>query len=94
MIGKNSFLTKSNNGFTEKLKTLSSKVEKNAYIKYTSNKLKQLIEDAESPYIVLFIGKEKAGKTSLINALIGRNILPEGNRTHVNTLIRYGKKKE
>jgi Dynamin family len=92
MIGKNSFLTKTNNGFTEKLKTLSSKVEKNAYIKYTSNKLKQLIEDAESPYIVLFIGKEKAGKTSLINALIGRNILPEGNRTHVNTLIRYGKK--
>lgn len=36
MIGKNSFLTKSNNGFTEKLKTLSSKVEKNAYLKYTS----------------------------------------------------------
>lgn len=80
--------------FVEKLKILSNKIEQNSYIKYTSNKLKQIIEDAESPVMIIFLGKERVGKTTLINALIGRNLFSVGNKlpTHVNSLVRYGKK--
>lgn len=80
--------------FVEKLKILSNGIEQNSYLKYSSNKLKQLIEDAESPLMVIFLGKERVGKTSLINAIIGRNLLPVGNKnpTFVNTFVRYGEK--
>lgn len=64
-------------GMVEKLKVLSSILEKNSYIKDTSFKLDQLIEDAQSPYRILFIGSEIEGKNTLINALVERNLLPE-----------------
>lgn len=79
-------------GMVEKLKVLSSILEKNSYIKDTSFKLDQLIEDAQSPYRILFIGSEIEGKNTLINALVERNLLPEKNEPHVNIFIRYGQK--
>lgn len=76
----------------EKLNHLLEQLQQNSYLKYTSNKLKQLIEDAQSPLMMIFLGKERVGKTSLINALIGRNLLSVGNKlpTYVNTFVRYG----
>lgn len=75
-----------------KLKILSSIIEKNSYIRDTSNKLKQLLEDAESSYRILFIGNESEEKNSLINALIGRKLLSEKNDAYVHIFIRYGEK--
>lgn len=79
-------------GMVGKLKILSSIIEKNSYIRDTSNKLKQLLEDAESSYRILFIGSESEEKNSLINALIGRKLLTEKNDAYVHIFIRYGEK--
>lgn len=76
----------------ERLKPLHSILSRNHYIKDTTARLKQIIEDAESQPIVLFLGKERVGKTTVINSLIGRNLLEDrpSEPTRTNTFIKYG----
>lgn len=58
----------------ERLKPLHSILSQNSYVKDTTTRLKRIIDDADSQPIVLFIGKERVGKTTVINSLIGRNL--------------------
>lgn len=76
----------------EQLKPLHVTLSQNPYIKDTTNRLKQIINDAESQPIVLFVGKERVGKTTLINSLLGRNLLVDSKQepTNVHTFIKYG----
>lgn len=76
----------------ERLKPVKSLLGKNTYIKDTTRKLNRLIEDASSNTIVLVMGKERVGKTTIINSILGGEILPTNHRlpTSVNTFIKYG----
>jgi len=78
--------------FIERLKLLAVMLERNSYVKSTTFKLKQLIKDAETPQMILIMGKERVGKTTLLNALIGRNLLSASTSypTAANTFVRYG----
>jgi len=80
----------------EQLKQLHTIIARNLYIQDVTKRLQRLIEDAQSPPIILFIGRERVGKTTLINALLGREILSSNKMysTAVNTYIRYGKQEE
>ncbi|MGN7478237.1 dynamin family protein [Solibacillus silvestris] len=76
----------------ERLKPLHVILSQNSYVKDTTTRLKRIIDDASSQPIVLFIGKERVGKTTLINSLIGRNLLEDSNLepTSTNTFLKYG----
>ena len=76
----------------ERLKPLHVILSQNSYVKDTTNRLKQIIDDAASQPIVLFVGKERVGKTTLINSLLGRNLLVDSTQepTNVHTFIKYG----
>lgn len=76
----------------EMLKPLHSILSQNSYVKDTTTRLKRIIDDAGSQPIVLFIGKERVGKTTLINSLIGRNLLEDrpSEPTRTNTFLKYG----
>ena len=76
----------------ERLKPLHIILSQNSYIKDTTSRLKRIIDDANSQPIVLFVGKERVGKTTLINGLIGRNLLEDSplEPTSVNTFLKYG----
>lgn len=76
----------------ERLKPLHSILSQNSYVKDTTTRLKRIIDDAGSQPIVLFIGKERVGKTTLINSLIGRNLLEDraSEPTRTNTFLKYG----
>ncbi|MEK4385853.1 dynamin family protein [Solibacillus sp. FSL W7-1464] len=76
----------------ERLKPLHSILSRNHYVKDTTTRLKQIIGDAESQPIVLFIGKERVGKTTVINSLIGRNLLEDhpSQQTRTHTFLKYG----
>lgn len=76
----------------ERLKPLHVILSQNSYVKDTTNRLKQIIDDAASQPIVLFVGKERVGKTTLINSLLGRNLLEDSTNepTNVHTFIKYG----
>ena len=78
--------------FIEHLKQLHTILMKNHYIHDTTKRLKQLIDDAQNPPMIAFIGKEQVGKTTLMNALLGRAIFPTGQiaNTAANIFIRYG----
>lgn len=78
--------------FIERLKLLAVMLERNTYVKSTTTRLKQLIKDAETPQMILILGKERVGKTTLINALIGRNLLSASTShpTAANTFVCYG----
>lgn len=78
--------------FIERLKLLLVKLEQNSYVKDTTNRLKRIIQDAESQSMMLVIGKERVGKSTLINSLIGREILTTGTSqpTATNTFVRFG----
>ncbi|MGE7981922.1 dynamin family protein [Solibacillus sp. NPDC093137] len=76
----------------ERLKPLHSILSRNSYVKDTTSRLKQIIDDADSQPIVLFLGKERVGKTTVINSLIGRNLLEDrpSESTRTNTFLKYG----
>lgn len=76
----------------ERLKPLHIILSQNSYIKDTTRRLKRIIEDAESQPILLIVGKERVGKTTLINSLLGRVLLEDSTNkpTTTNTFLRYG----
>ncbi|MEK5185022.1 dynamin family protein [Solibacillus sp. FSL W7-1324] len=76
----------------ERLKPLHSMLSRNNYVKDTTSRLNQIISDADSQPIVLFLGKERVGKTTVINSLIGRNLLEDrlSEPTRTNTFLKYG----
>lgn len=76
----------------ERLKPLHVILSQNSYVKDTTRRLKRIIDDAESQPIVLVLGKERVGKTTLINSLIGRALLEDHTDlpTNTNTFLRYG----
>ena len=59
----------------ERLKPLHVMLAQNTYVKDTTKRLKRIIEDAQEQSTILFIGKERVGKTTIINALLGRELL-------------------
>ncbi|MGM9951312.1 MAG: GTPase [Lysinibacillus sp.] len=76
----------------ERMKSLHGLVSQNSYIKDTTNRLKRIIDDASTPITILLLGKERVGKTTVINALLGREALSvsKAHSTSVNTFIRFG----
>lgn len=76
----------------ERLKPLHVILSQNTYVKDMTNRLNRIIEDASSQPIMLFLGKERVGKTTLINSLLGRSLLEDSKNepTHVNAFIKYG----
>ena len=66
-------------------------------IKSTSNeklerKLNSARDNLENLFSIVFIGEFSTGKSTIINALLGKNILPEGitPTTDQITIIKYG----
>ena len=84
--------TSHNETLINEFKNLHSILSKNTYIRDTTNKLHRLIDDATSNVQILLIGKERVGKSSLINAMLGRDLIPivENCPTEVNMFIKYG----
>lgn len=78
--------------FIERLKPLHVILSQNTYVKDMTNRLNRIIEDATSQPIMLILGKERVGKTTLINGLLGRSLLEDNKNepTYVNTFIKYG----
>lgn len=76
----------------DRLKPLHVILSQNTYVKDTTNRLKRIIDDAGSQPIIVFLGKDRVGKTTLINSLIGRNLLEDNKNepTYVNTFLKYG----
>ena len=76
----------------DRMKSLYGLISQNSYIRDTTNRLKLLIEDASAPITILLLGKERVGKTMVVNALLGREVLSVSNEysTSVNTFIRFG----
>lgn len=76
----------------ERLKPLEVILSQNSYVRDVTRRLHRLIEDAENEQLLLLLGKERVGKTSLINALLGRQLLATHTAfpTSANTFIRYG----
>ena len=76
----------------ETFSSLESILKSNSYIQDTTKKLHYILEDAASNTQILFVGKEGVGKTSVVNALLGRELLPSSLKipTEVNTFIKYG----
>lgn len=76
----------------ERLKPLEIILSQNSYVRDVTRRLNRIIEDAQSQSMVLLLGKERVGKTSIINGLLGRQLLSVHNAhpTCANTFIRYG----
>ena len=76
----------------ERMKPLHVLLSQNTYVKDTTKRLKRIIDDASSQTMILVMGKERVGKTTLINALLGRELLSASSEhpTAANTFIRYG----
>ncbi|MGE7624379.1 dynamin family protein [Viridibacillus sp. NPDC096237] len=82
--------------FVAKLKSLNMILSTNTYVKGTNKVLERIIEDAQNQTMILLIGMTGSGKTSLVNALLKRTVLPSkmARATAVNTMIRYGQIEE
>lgn len=80
----------------DRLKQLKDILAQNSYVSDATRRLDRIIDDAQNPPTILFLGKERVGKTTLINALLGRDVLSltDKNPTAVNMFIRYGKQEE
>lgn len=78
--------------FIERLKPLEVILSRNSYVRDLTKRLNRMIEDAENKQLLLILGKERVGKTSLINGLMGRQLLPVHTAfpTRANTFICYG----
>jgi len=59
------------------------------------NKLIAVIENLENLFSIVFIGEFSTGKSSIINTLLGQDVLPEGitPTTDMITVMRYGDQK-
>lgn len=59
-------------------------------------RLKSAIDNIENLFLIVFMGEFSTGKSSIINALVGNKVLPEGitPTTDRITMIRYGEKSE
>ncbi|MFJ7662593.1 dynamin family protein [Lysinibacillus sp. NPDC097162] len=82
--------------FVDRLRQLHSIIVQNTYVKDTAKHLNRIIQDANNETMVLIVGKQRVGKTTLVNGLLGRSILPvsDQNPTGVNTFLRYGENEE
>lgn len=80
----------------EKLRKLHGILIQNTYIKDTSKHLDRIIQDANNQTMVLIVGKERVGKTTVVNGLLGRALLSVNDRnpTAVNTFLRYGEREQ
>lgn len=60
------------------------------------SKLRSAIDNIENLFLIVFMGEFSTGKSSVINALVGEKVLPEGitPTTDRITIIKYGEKKE
>ncbi|HWP90759.1 MAG TPA: dynamin family protein [Thermodesulfobacteriota bacterium] len=77
------------------LESLSSEIKALSYQDF-ENKLNAVKENLENLFSIVFIGEFSTGKSSIINALLGEKILPEGitPTTDKITILRYGQAKE
>ena len=69
------------------LRQLHGIIVQNTYVKDTAKHLNRIIQDANNETMILIVGKERVGKTSLVNGLLGRQVLPVSDHhpTGVNT---------
>lgn len=74
------------------LQQIEQALASNTYVRATTKLLQQLLADVERNPIVLIVGKEGVGKTSVINAYLRAPILcsREKERTKVHTMVQYG----
>lgn len=79
-----------------KLRKLHGILIQNTYIKDTTKHLDRIIQDANNQTMVLIVGKERVGKTTVVNGLLGRALLSVNDRnpTAVNTFLRYGEREQ
>jgi len=77
------------------LESLSSEIKALSYEEF-DNKLNAVKENLENLFSIVFIGEFSTGKSSIINALLGEKILPEGitPTTDKITILRYGQARE
>lgn len=82
--------------FVDQLRHLYGIIIQNTYVKDTAKHLNRIIQDANNQTMILIVGKERVGKTTLVNGLLGREILSVDDQhpTSVNTFIRYGEQEE
>lgn len=82
--------------FVDQLRHLHGIIVQNTYVKDTAKHLNRIIQDANNQTMILIVGKERVGKTTLVNGLLGREILSVDDQhpTSVNTFIRYGVQEE
>ncbi|KOP78472.1 GTP-binding protein [Lysinibacillus sp. FJAT-14745] len=78
------------------LRQLHGIIIQNTYVKDTAKHLNRIIQDANNETMILIVGKERVGKTTLVNGLLGRQVLPVNDQhpTGVNTFLRYGEHEE
>ncbi|MCT6817349.1 MAG: dynamin family protein, partial [Lysinibacillus fusiformis] len=82
--------------FVDQLRQLYSIIVQNTYVKDTAKHLNRIIQDANNQTMILIVGKQRVGKTTLVNGLLGREVLSVNDQhpTGVNTFIRYGEQEE
>lgn len=82
--------------FVDQLRHLYGIIVQNTYVKDTAKHLNRIIQDANNQTMILIVGKERVGKTTLVNGLLGREILSVDDQhpTSINTFIRYGEQEE
>ncbi|GLC89201.1 dynamin family protein [Lysinibacillus piscis] len=80
----------------DRLRQLYGIIIPNTYVKDTAKHLNRIIQDANNQTMILIVGKERVGKTTLVNGLLGQPILPVSAQrpTGVNTFLRYGENEE
>jgi len=74
---------------------ISQKTEKLEKLKEIEGKLRNYLFKIRNDVLeVAFVGVEKAGKSTFVNAFIGKNILPTGyeRTTYTSTQVRYDEK--
>lgn len=77
----------------QSLEQIAQAMQSNTYVRTTTKSLQQLLSDVRRNPIVLVVGKEGVGKTSVVNAYLREPVLcsREQERTKVHTLVQYGK---
>ncbi len=73
----------------EVLRRLHRLVSADATLLPMSVQVERLIEDLDQPMMLAILGPKGAGKTSFVNALIGREVIPAS--TSIAHLLRYGR---
>ena len=92
--------TEINKGIIKALKEFSKKIKDfkidNTKIKDLVNEIQKTIEYLKTYNVIFipFLGALKSGKTTIINGIIGKNILPTDINTKKGIIIRYSKNEE